>query len=99
MDKGQITEEWSENSEGLVVQRSQTGIADHIDYCQARANEGFHGPDKDFKLKASIPTILIEHYCQQHGISLQEFMTNREHVKRMVNDPDLAYFRIAPGRM
>lgn len=99
MDKGQITEEWSENSEGLVVQRQQTGIADHIDYCQARANEGFHGPDKDFKLKASIPSILIEHYCQQHGISLREFMTNREHVKRMVNDPDLSYFRIAPGRM
>lgn len=99
MDKGQITERWDENSEGLVIQREQTGIVDHIDYCQARQNEGFHGPASDFKLRASIPAILVEHYCKTAGISLHEFMTNREHVKRMVNDPDLAYFRIAPGRM
>ena len=99
MDKGQITEEWSENSEGLVVERKQVGIADHIDYCQARQNEGFHGPSSDFKLKASIPAILVEHYCQQHGITIKEFLGNQEHIRRMVNDPDLAYFRIAPGRM
>jgi hypothetical protein len=99
MDKGQIQEAWTENSEGLVVQRSQTGLADHIDYCQARQNEGFHGPNKDFKLRASIPSILIEHYIQQKGITLNEFLTSQEHVRAMVNDPDLAYFRIAPGRM
>lgn len=98
MDKSQIQETWSENSDGLVIERKQTGIADHIDYCQARANEGFHGA-KDFQLKASIPSILVEHYCQQKGITLREFMGNREHIRAVVNDPSLSLFRIAPGRM
>lgn len=94
-----IKERWTENSEGLVLQREQAGLQEHMDYCQARANEGHHGPAKDFKLKAELPAILVEHYCQQKGITLQEWLSNKEHVRAMVNDPDLAYFRIAPGRM
>lgn len=82
----------------LVIQRGQAGIADHIDYCKARANEGFHGLS-DFKLKASLPAVVVEHYLNVNRITLREFFSNKEHIKRMVNDPALADFRIAPGRM
>lgn len=81
----------------LVVHRRQF-VADHVDYCKARANEGHHG-FPDFKLKASIPVTVIEAYCRNNGITLREFGANKEHIRRVVNDPALADFRIAPGRM
>lgn len=86
-----------QGEEGFVVQREQY-VGDIRDYCIARANEGHHGA-KDFKLMASLPTVVIEHYCNTNQITLREFMRNPEHAKRMVNDPALADFRIAPGRM
>ena len=82
---------------GLVVQRRQL-VGDHVDYCKARANEGLHG-FPDFKLKASIPAVVVEHYCAINGITLREFLGNPEHAKRIVNDPAFADLRIAPGRM
>lgn len=85
-------------SDGTIVVQRQQFVADHVDYCRARANEGMHG-FPDFKLKASIPVTVIEAYCRINGITLREWQQNKEHVKRMVNDPALADFRIAPGRM
>lgn len=84
--------------DGTVIVQSLQYVADHVDYCKARANEGFHG-FPDFKLKASIPVTVIEAYCRNNGITLREFQRNKEHIKRVVNDPALADFRIAPGRM
>lgn len=84
--------------EGAVVVREQY-VGDIRDHCIARANEGHHGPSKDMRLMASLPAVLIEHYCNVTQISFREFMNNPEHVKRMVNDPALADFRIAPGVM
>lgn len=84
--------------DGTVVVQRQQLVADHVDYCKARANEGHHG-FPDFKLKASIPVTVIEAYCRTNGITLREWQRNKEHVRRMVNDPALADFRIAPGRM
>ena len=84
--------------DGTVVVQSLQYVADHVDYCKARANEGHHG-FSDFKLKASIPVTVVEAYCTHNRITLREFFRNKEHVKRVVNDPALADFRIAPGRM
>lgn len=83
--------------DGAVVVREQY-VGDIRDNCIARRNEGYHGT-KDFRLMASLPPVLIEHYCNVNQITFREFMHNPEHVKRMVNDPALADFRIAPGRM
>lgn len=93
-----IAETWSEQGDGTIVVGRQQLVADHVDYCKARSNEGQHG-SSDFKLMASIPAVVVEHYCAVHQISLQEFLTNREHSKRIVNDPAFADLRIAPGRM
>lgn len=83
--------------EGFAVLREQY-VGDIRDYCIARHNEGLHG-SSDFRLMASLPAVVIEHYCNVNQVSFREFMQNPEHVKRMVNDPALADFRIAPGRM
>ena len=83
--------------EGIVVAREQY-VGDIRDYCIARHNEGLHGHD-DFRLMASLPAVVVEHYINVNGITMREFMQNPEHIKRMVNDPALADFRIAPGRL
>lgn len=81
----------------ILIKRGQL-VGDHVDYCKARQNEGLHGLP-DFKLKASFPVTVVEAYCSDKGITLQEWFRNPEHVKAMVNDPALADLRIAPGRM
>lgn len=94
-----VLETWHDDgADGLVIVRQQN-VADHVDYCKARANEGFHGPAKDFQLMASIPVVVVEHYCRVTGVTLSEFTRNPEHVKRIVNDPAFADLRIAPGVM
>ena len=95
---GDVHGRWVDHGhEGSVVVREQY-VGDIRDYCIARHNEGHHGAS-DMKLMASLPAVVIEHYCNVNGITFREWMKNPEHVKRMVNDPALADFRIAPGRM
>ena len=81
----------------MTVQRTQdcTPIAEHA---QAMHNEGLTG-SKDMKLAASLPLVMVEKYCNDNGIFVSEFMQDREHIRRMLNDPALAHFRIWKGRI
>ena len=81
----------------MFVGRSQdcTAIAE---YAQARQREGHHG-DKEMKFAASLPYVIVEKYCNEKRITFAEFMGNREHIKRICNDPDNAAFRIWPGKL
>jgi hypothetical protein len=65
---------------------------------KALHNEGIHG-DKEFRHAASIPFVIIETYCNNHGLTLADFWQNPAHIKTMLNDPDLKAFRIWPGRV
>jgi hypothetical protein len=51
------------------------------------------------KLAARIPNVIVEKYCNDNKISFREFMGNREHVRRVLNDPSLSHFRVWPGRV
>ena len=64
----------------------------------ARHNEGLHG-SSEMKHAARLPDYAIEAYCNVNGITFSEFMQNREHIRRMCNDPALRDFRIWPGRL
>lgn len=81
----------------MTVERSQdcTPIVEHT---KALNREGFHGTS-EMKHAAKIPYIIIERYCNDHNILFSEFMQNKEHMKRVLNDPALAAFRIWPGRV
>jgi len=96
-EDGSVHTRWVEDDTGPKVVREQY-VGDIRDYCIARHNEGHHG-HKDMKLMASFPQVVVDHYIAVTGITFQEFIRNPEHAKRMVNDPALADFRIAPGRM
>jgi hypothetical protein len=81
----------------MVTQRTQdcTPIAERA---KALHNEGIHG-SSDMKHAASIPMVIVESYCNLHNIEFSEFMQNKEHIKRLCNDPNFSHFRVWPGRL
>lgn len=48
---------------------------------------------------ATIPSVVIEQYCNINGVSFHEWLTDPIHVKRMLADKDLSYFRVWGGRV
>lgn len=53
----------------------------------------------EFRHAASFDAVVVEHYCNQNGISFHEWLTNPVHVKRMLADKDLKAFRVWEGRV
>jgi hypothetical protein len=81
----------------ITVHRQQD-VEPALEDAKARHNAGLFG-SSDYKHAAELPFVLIENYCEQHGITFREWMANPEHVKRMCNDVSLSGFRIWPGRL
>lgn len=81
--------------DGLIIERSQSfdGL---LDACKALHNEGHHGTP-NMPLYAAVPGILIEDYCNKNGVTFAEFMGGQDHVRRFLNDPAIAHFRVCPG--
>lgn len=80
----------------MVVERKQdcTVVADG---CQALQRETEQRGE--VRLAARIPDVIVERYCNDAGITFDEWVGNPEHVKRVLNDPALAAFRVWPGRV
>lgn len=68
----------------------------YVENATALHNEGHHG-SSEMRHAARIPFVIVERYCNDHKITFAEFMGNREHVKRLLNDPSLSAFRIWKG--
>ncbi|WGT64793.1 hypothetical protein [Variovorax paradoxus] len=83
--------------EEAFIQRTQdcTPVAERAKEMQ---RAGLHG-SSEVKLAASIPNILIEQYCLDNDITYREWCVDPAHIRRMLEDPALAHFRIWPGRI
>jgi hypothetical protein len=46
-----------------------------------------------------IPAIVIEQYLNQHGVTYRDFLQDRTHINRILNDPDYAAFRVWEGQV
>ena len=81
----------------MIVNRSQdcTPIAE---YAKAQHNAGYHG-SSEVKHAARIPLVIVEAYCNTNNVSFADVMTDRAHMKRIVEDPANAAFRIWKGRL
>ena len=93
--KTQVIDDPSEDR--LYVYREQD-VEPILEEAKRRHNEGLQG-SKEYKHAMSIPNVLVEKYCQMHGITFAEFMGNEQHIRRMLSDPDLSHFRIWKGRV
>ena len=67
------------------------------EFAKNQQKAGFLG-SSDMRHAARIPNVIIEKYCNDHNILFNEFMGNREHMRRVLNDPSLSHFRIWQGK-
>jgi hypothetical protein len=80
-----------------VITKHVTRFDGLVDLAKSMANEGVHG-SKEMKLVGLYPPHMPEMCCQAWGITWQEFWSDPKWIKKMLNDPMLSDFRIAPGQ-
>lgn len=92
-----VSTSFQEQDGRLFVGRSQdcTPIAEDA---KRRHNAGHHG-SSEVKHAARIPAVVIEKYCNEQGVSFEQFMADPVHIKRVVEHPDNAMFRIWRGKL
>lgn len=86
---------YAEEDGKIIVGRFQD-CTPIMDNAKRLHNEGHHGTS-EVKHAATIPNVVIERYCNDHGITYAEWAGNRDHIRAMLNDPSLKAFRIWPG--
>lgn len=84
---------WDDTEEKFHVERVQDCVP-IMEQAKAFNREGLHG-SKEMRHVARFPMVIVEKYCNVHGITFQEWLANTEHVERMLKDHDLAFFRVA----
>jgi len=84
------------SQDDLMIVKSMQDVQPIVDSCRDRIEAGATG-SKDMKHAASIPMVIIEAYMNRLGISFQEFLRDKEHIKTMLNDKSLEAFRIWKG--
>jgi hypothetical protein len=85
-----------DNNEGIVIARQQD-VEPMLDYARGRRIAGDTGSG-DMRLAAEFPMIVVENYCNQAGITFEQFLADPAHAKRMLGDPSLSGFRVWQGR-
>ena len=66
--------------------------------CKKLQREGKTG-SSEMRFVGTIPDVIVEKYCNEQGITYNEFCINRVHVQRIMNNPDYAHFRIWSGKI
>ena len=67
-----------------------------LEDAKARNRAGMHGTS-EMKHAARFPLVAVEKYCNEKGITLEEWNNNPHHIRTMLNDSALSYFRIWEG--
>ena len=86
--------EYDDNGNMVAVRdESLDDLKAVAEVCKGLQNCGITG-DKEMRHLAEFPGFIIQAYCDRVGIEWAEWFQNPVHARRMLNDPDLAYFRI-----
>lgn len=83
----------NDNGHGILRTQDCDPIAE---YAKAQHNAGMFG-SSDVKHAARLPMVIVEAYCNDHGVTFDEFMRDPIHIKRLVKDPKNDAFRIWKG--
>ena len=99
-----VIQNW-DGTQTVIAQQGADLITGTIQDCvpiaemaKAKHNAGMFG-SSDMKHAATIPMVFIEKYLNDNGVSFAEFMKNKQHIRRVLNDPALAHFRIWKGQV
>jgi len=55
------------------------------------------GKGKEFWWIGEIPNVILEKYLNENGVTYQEFMTDKSHARRILQNPDYSKFRVFEG--
>lgn len=94
---GQVLTRVHASDNGLTIQRVQD-VEPILDGTHARRVAGMTG-SSEMRHAASLPMVVVEAYCNDKGVTFQEFMADPSHVKTMLNDPALSAFRVWEGQV
>lgn len=95
--KGRI--EYDDSGREVIVHtESAASVHGVMEACKALQLNGITG-EKEMRHLAEFPGYLIQQYCDQKGIQWAEWFQNPAHARAMLNDPDLAYFRVHRGNV
>ena len=81
---------------GTITFETKQDVGAILEDAKRRSIEGSTG-SSEMKHAARIPLIVVDKYCNDHGITFHEFQGNKEHIRRVLTDPALAHFRIWKG--
>lgn len=84
--------------DGALITGTSQDCDPILERVKALRNEGFHG-SKDMRLAASVPFVVVEKYCNDKGITFQEFSQNEVHKIAFLNNPDYRNLRVWEGRV
>lgn len=84
------------NEGDLMIVHSTQDCEPILNECKNRIDANATG-SKDTKHAARFPMVVIEKYINAAGITFEEFLRNKIHIKNMLNDKSLQGFRIWQG--
>lgn len=83
---------------GNVIHEIKQDVEPLLEMCSNLRSVGAVG-SSEMRLAARFPDVAVRGYCNQKGITLEEFNADRKHIRAMLNDPDLSKFRVWQGRV
>lgn len=73
-------------------------VEPYLERAKALHNAGAFG-DSEMRNMGTVPAVFVLEYIKRCGITMAEFMGNREHMKRFLEDPAISHFRVWKGRI
>lgn len=81
---------------GTITFESRQDAEPILEHAKRLHIEGQHGTS-EMRHAARFPRVLVDKYCNDNGITFEEWMKDKTHIRRMLSDPDLSYFRVWKG--
>jgi hypothetical protein len=94
-----IHTKYHDNGDGFVIERLQdvdpilTSVKQHKEVQTGKPVDGLG------YFAGRIPSVIVEKYLNEFGITFNEFISNNVHVTRILNNPDYKRFRVWEGRV
>ena len=95
----EVMTKFHDQGDGFVINRLQD-VEPHLDRCKRLSVETTgKSPSGDLYHVGDFPMVFVEAYMNLNKITFNEFIANKEHVKKLSEDPALAHYRVWKGKL
>lgn len=93
-----VETKYHHDGDRLIIERVQD-VEPYLEY-MAKLRQVSDGVSKsgDIRYAGTIPDVIVEKYCKEKGVSFREFISNKEHHRRILSDPDFSKLRVWRGK-